>query len=99
MEYGPDDQVQRDLPDAPFEQLAAILRARVKRGDWKPNRSIASENALVEEYGLARATVRKAIALLVEDGTLYVLPKRGTYVAERTPEKPAEESSTPDTAV
>ena len=92
MEYGPNDQVQRDLPDAPYEQLAAILRARIERGDWRANRSIASENALREHYGLARATVRKAIALLVEDGTLYVLAKRGTFVAERAPtSEPASE--------
>ncbi|WP_415654059.1 GntR family transcriptional regulator, partial [Saccharomonospora xinjiangensis] len=35
------------------------------------------------EYGLARTTVRRAIKLLVEEGVVFVVPQRGTYVAER----------------
>ncbi|MEU7178841.1 MULTISPECIES: GntR family transcriptional regulator [Streptomyces] len=83
MEYGPDDQVERDAPDAPFQQLAGILRARVKRGDWKPNRAIPGENTLADEYGLSRPTVRRAIAVLAEEGLVYAVSGRGTYVAER----------------
>ncbi|MFI5805786.1 GntR family transcriptional regulator [Streptomyces sp. NPDC051561] len=89
MEYGPDDQVERDAPDAPFEQLTGILRARLKRGDWKPNRAIPSENALADEYGLSRPTVRRAIAALAEDGLVYAVSGRGTYVAEQGPEAPS----------
>ncbi|MFD9880010.1 GntR family transcriptional regulator [Streptomyces alboflavus] len=89
MEYGPDDQVERDAPEAPFEQLAGILRARVKRGDWKPNRAIPGENALADEYGLSRPTVRRSIAVLTEEGLVYALPGRGTYVAKQEPEESA----------
>jgi GntR family transcriptional regulator len=87
MEYGPDDQVERDAPESPFVQLAGILRARLKRGDWQTNRAIDSENALVEKYGLSRPTIRRAIAALAEEGFVYAIPGRGTYVAERKPEK------------
>ncbi|MEU5302204.1 GntR family transcriptional regulator [Streptomyces noursei] len=86
MEYGPDDQVERDAPAPPFEQLAGILRARVKRGDWKPNRAMPSENALAGEYGLSRPTVRRAIAALAEEGLVYAVSGRGTYVSEQDPE-------------
>ncbi|MGY4988928.1 GntR family transcriptional regulator [Streptomyces nigrescens] len=89
MEYGPDDQVERDAPASPFQQLAGILRARVKRGDWKPNRAIPSENALAGEYGLSRPTVRRAIAALADEGLVYAVSGRGTYVAEQKTEKPA----------
>lgn len=88
MEYGPDDQVERDAPEAPFQQLAGILRARVARGDWKPNRAIPSENALADEYGLSRPTVRRAIAALAEERLVYAVSGRGTYVAEQRPEGP-----------
>lgn len=67
----------------PYRQLAAILTARIARGDWAPGRRIASENGLVQEYGLARTTVRRAIAVLVEQGTVVVVPQRGTFVADR----------------
>ncbi|MER6011055.1 GntR family transcriptional regulator [Streptomyces bluensis] len=94
MTYGPDDLVERDAPEAPFVQLAGILRARLKRGDWKTNRAIPSENALADHYGLSRPTVRRAIAALVEEGAVYAVPGRGTYVSERQPEKPADDSDT-----
>jgi GntR family transcriptional regulator len=89
MEYGPDDQVERDAPDAPFAQLAGILRTRLKRGDWKPNRAIPSENTLAEQYGLSRPTVRRAIAVLVEQGLVYAVSGRGTYVTEQKPGEPS----------
>ncbi|MCX5050971.1 GntR family transcriptional regulator [Streptomyces sp. NBC_00474] len=81
MAYGPDDTIQRDIEDAPYVQLAGILRARLRRGDWKENRLMASENQLSEEFGLSRPTVRRAIALLVDEGRLRVVPRRGTFVA------------------
>ncbi|MEU1442383.1 GntR family transcriptional regulator [Streptomyces sp. NPDC059340] len=83
MTYGPDDQVERDAPDAPFQQLAGILRARLERGDWKPNRAIPSENALADQYGLSRPTVRRALADLAQAGLVYAVSGRGTFVSER----------------
>ncbi|MGW7555538.1 GntR family transcriptional regulator [Streptomyces sp. WAC 06725] len=80
MDYGPDDEIERDAPEPPFQQLAGILRARIERGDWKPRRPIASEARLCEEFGLSRPTVRRAIAVLVEENVLFVVPQRGTYV-------------------
>jgi GntR family transcriptional regulator len=45
---------------------------------------LPSEQALAEEvYGVARATVRRAIASPVEKGLLVVLHGRGTYVTTR----------------
>ncbi|MEU3277301.1 MULTISPECIES: GntR family transcriptional regulator [Streptomyces] len=93
MEYGPDDQVERDAPEAPFQQLAGILRARVKRGDWKPDRAMPSENTLADAYGLSRPTVRRAIAALTEEGLVYAVSGRGTYVAGQKPDQAPEESA------
>lgn len=83
MDYDPDASVDPDAPEPPYKQLAGILAARVARGDWVPNRAIPSESQLVGEYGLARSTVRRAIALLVERGVVFVVPQRGTYVSPK----------------
>ncbi|MFD6094699.1 GntR family transcriptional regulator [Nocardiopsis flavescens] len=77
---GPEAEIDHDAPLVPYRQLAQILTARIHRGDWQPDRPIASENQLVQEYGIARSTVRRTIALLVEDGLVYVVPHRGTFV-------------------
>src|SRR5437868_2688529 len=70
-----------DGPITPYRQLAATLKARLLRGDWQPNRPIPSEARLVQEYGLARTTMRRSIKLLVDEGLLFVVPQRGTFVA------------------
>ncbi|WP_018803212.1 GntR family transcriptional regulator [Salinispora arenicola] len=88
MEFDPDARIDHGAPLSPYRQLAGILAARIDRGDWQPNRAIPSESQLVQEYGLARATVRRAIAVLVNEGTLFVVPQRGTFV------KPAQDGST-----
>lgn len=80
MEYDPAGAIDHDGPEPPYRQLAGILAARIARGDWEPNRAIPSEAQLVGEYGLARATVRRAVALLVEREVVFVVPHRGTYV-------------------
>jgi GntR family transcriptional regulator len=85
MTTDPDAEIDHDGPVTPYRQLAEILRARIARGDWAPGRRIASETDLVQQYGLARTTVRRAIAVLREDGTVTVVPQRGTYVAEPAP--------------
>ncbi|MFS4103723.1 GntR family transcriptional regulator [Streptomyces sp. PD-S100-1] len=83
MDFDPDAEIDHEGPVTPYRQLAGILAARIARGDWRPGRAIASETALVQQYGLARSTVRRAIAVLVEDGLVFTVPQRGTYVAER----------------
>lgn len=82
MDYGPDDEIDYEAPLTPYRQLAEILRARIARGDWQAGRAIASESQLVQQYGLARSTVRRTIALLVEENVLFVVPQRGTYVSQ-----------------
>jgi GntR family transcriptional regulator len=65
-----------------YRQLAAILREAIQRGDYAPGRAIPSETRLVQEYGVARLTARKAVRVLVAEGLVEVVPGRGAYVAE-----------------
>ncbi|MGW5874947.1 GntR family transcriptional regulator [Nocardiopsis terrae] len=83
MTFDPDTEIQHDGPVTPYRQLAGIIRARIARGDWAPGQRIATEKDLVQEFGLARSTVRRAMAVLAEDGDVYTVPQRGSYVSER----------------
>lgn len=80
IEFSPDATIDPLWPVSPYKQLAAILKARIRRGDWAPKQPIPSEQQLVGEYGLARSTVRRTIKLLVAEGLVFVVPQRGTYV-------------------
>lgn len=65
-----------------YLQLAATLREAIERGDYLPGRAIPSENQLLQEHGLARATIRKAMRVLASEGLVEVLPGRGVFVVE-----------------
>ncbi|WP_433439565.1 GntR family transcriptional regulator [Nonomuraea sp. CA-141351] len=68
-----------------YLEIAGDIAARIRRGQFQPNRSISSEKALMLRHGVAKVTVRKAVAHLREQGWVFTVPYRGTYVNE--PEK------------
>ena len=61
-------------------QLASILRAQIQSGELPPGRIMTSEATLMQEHGLARGTVRKAIDALVQEGLVNRVQGRGTFV-------------------
>ena len=63
-----------------YVQVADILRARIESGQLLPDRPVPSESQLEQEFGIARGTARKAIALLREQGFVITVKGRGSYV-------------------
>lgn len=63
-----------------YLQLADIFRQRIERGQWKPGDMIPSIEMLIDEFSVARITVRQAIRLLSEEGLLSPQRGRGTVV-------------------
>lgn len=68
-------------PTPLWEQLAAILRARIQAGDYAPRQVLPSEAHLQQEHGVSRGTVRRAMAALGEQGWTVTVQGRGTFVA------------------
>jgi GntR family transcriptional regulator len=68
-------------PEPSYRQLAAQLRARITAGEIAPREALPSITYLVQETGLAVGTVRRAIALLVEEKYAYTVPGRGTFAS------------------
>lgn len=73
-------EIDPRAPEPPYRQIAADLAAEIQRGDLAPGRPVPSEKELGERYGVARNTVRSALAVLREQGLVYTVPGRGTYV-------------------
>lgn len=63
-----------------YVQVAAFLRARIASGQLLPDRPVPSESQLEQEFGVARGTARKAIALLRDEGLVVTVKGRGSYV-------------------
>lgn len=62
-------------------QLEELLRKKIEDEVWQPDQQIPSENELARECGISRMTVRGVIIKLVQEGLLYTVPGKGTFVA------------------
>lgn len=81
--YGADSELDPMGPDPLWLQLAAVLVARIERGDYPRQRTIPSITQLVQEFGLARGTVRKTTAFLSEEGYVRIVSGKGVFVLPR----------------
>ena len=63
-------------------QVFQDLRDRLVSGEYQTGQQLPSEPLLAHEYGVAYMTIRRVITTLVEQGLLYRVRGRGTYVAE-----------------
>jgi GntR family transcriptional regulator len=69
-----------------YHQLAEILLARVRSGEYLPGSRIPSEHSLAATCGIGRPTARQAIDLLVRKRILQRRRGSGTYVRTREQE-------------
>ncbi|UQI46694.1 winged helix-turn-helix domain-containing protein [Streptomyces sp. HU2014] len=77
-------EVDHESPTPVYRQIAAAIIADIGSGALPAGRRIPSEAALVQRFGVARETVRNAMRFLREEGYVFTVPQRGTYVADRS---------------
>jgi len=63
-----------------YERLADELRQAIVSGQYRPGDRLPSTLDLMERTGVANLTVRGAYRVLVEEGLVESVPKRGFYV-------------------
>ncbi|WP_433254015.1 GntR family transcriptional regulator [Streptosporangium sp. CA-135522] len=64
-----------------YQQIAAGIQSQIKAGELLPNRRVPSEKELMRKHGVAKATVRQAMAFLRDQGWVFTVEYRGTYVS------------------
>ncbi len=67
-----------------YRQVLDHLTAEIEAGRLRPDRPIPSERALMQRFGISRATVRQAISEGVRRGILRRVNGRGTFVIDTT---------------
>lgn len=67
------------------EDLGAELRRQILGGEMKPGERI-DQDQIAAQYGVSRLPVREALIALAQEGLVQTLPRRGTYVADLSPE-------------
>lgn len=69
-------------PLALYQRIMQSIVRRIGNGTWKAGDRISSEQALVEEFGVSRMTVNRALRELTDQGLLVRRAGVGTFVAE-----------------
>ena len=66
------------LPD----QVVAVLRKEIFTGVYSPGENLPSERELAERFGVSRITLRKALAVLAQEGWIEIVQGRGNTVLD-----------------
>ena len=76
--------INKNSPIPIYYQLKELIKEEIRANKYKSGTQISSESEISEKYDISRMTVRHAIDRLVNEGVLYRVQGRGTFVA---PEK------------
>lgn len=63
-----------------YRRLAAHLREEIGRQRWGEDEALPTDVELGAEFGVSRQTVRRAYLDLVNEGLVYRVPGRGTFM-------------------
>ena len=75
---------KQQLGISTYRRLASVLRRRISTGEWQPGDRLPALDALVEEFKVARVTVRHALDLLADEGLIARhRDRRGSSVTAR----------------
>jgi DNA-binding FadR family transcriptional regulator len=85
MENMTDVATKIQLEGTASTRLLAKFRQAIESKRWRPGQQIPTERDLSAEFGLARNTIRRALKVLEDEGTIMRDVGRGTFVAEVEP--------------
>lgn len=67
-----------------YQEIAEQLRRRIESGALPTGGRVPGEEALADEFGVARGTARLALQRLESSGLIHVVTGRGRFVAGET---------------
>ena len=70
-------------PEPIYRHLQESIIARVRKGDFKPDDALPSENELAEDYGISRGSVRTALKELQDKGVIYSVAGKGSFISRQ----------------
>jgi GntR family transcriptional regulator len=65
-----------------YLQIRQVILRAIRNRDLLPRQKVPSLNELSEMTGVSRVTVRQALQSLINEGWLFTVPGKGTFVAE-----------------
>lgn len=77
------ETLAQDTPPQPlYQRIKDHILERIASGAWPAGHRIPSENQMVDDFGISRMTINRAIRELTSEGYLSRLTGVGTFVRE-----------------
>lgn len=75
-------KIDKSVPIPLYFQLKTLILESIKSGDCPVGSMIPTEKELSEIFDISRTTIRQAITELVQEGWLYRVKSKGTFVSQ-----------------
>ncbi len=75
-------RIDKTVPIPLYFQLKELVLSEIKEGHYKSGDMIPTEKEISDSFGISRTTVRQAITELVQEGWLYRVKSKGTFVSQ-----------------
>ena len=74
--------VQQQSPVPLYTQIREVLRSRILDGTYQPHQQMPSEADMIAGFGVSRITVRQALSDLQNEGLIFRIHGKGTFVSK-----------------
>lgn len=82
LESIPFERIDREVPIPLYYQIAQHLKNDIRQRGLHPGDLLGTEEEIQRSFQVSRATVRKALEELLEEGLVTRITGKGTYVAQ-----------------
>jgi len=65
-----------------YLQVKTFIQQHISSGEWRPRDPVPSEATLMQQFGISRMTVNRALRELTAEGMVTRVQGSGTFVAE-----------------
>jgi GntR family transcriptional regulator len=79
------ESMNRTPSQGQYRDVANTLRDRIERGDYPRGSRLPTEDDLAAQLGVHRATVNRALKILLAEGLVRIHRGKGTFVTELPP--------------
>jgi len=76
-------EIDRSISIPPYQQIVRQLRESITRGDLGEHESIPSAREIVHGTGVSLATAQRVLNELKNEGLIYSLPGKGSFISPR----------------
>ncbi|MDF2655801.1 MAG: GntR family transcriptional regulator [Bacillota bacterium] len=73
--------IDKSVPIPLYFQLKQLILSEIQNGTYKSGDIIPTENEISDAFKISRTTVRQAVTELVQEGWLYRVKSKGTFVS------------------